>query len=134
MGSLGNPKTTHHLYPAFPSNIPTAPLVSISLRKLQANDEAESAAFFKAAREYGFFYMKLDDSELGESIIDGAEQLQTLQQEFFKRPHEEKEEFARVKIDPFFGYRKTELKWKDDEGRVMRNEMYNVSLSLPSVY
>lgn len=128
MGSIESPKTTHHLYPPFPSNITTAPLVSISLNKLQSGDAAESKAFFDAARNLGFFYLHLEGSELGESIIHGAEQLQAIQQQFFKRPNEEKEEFSRAKIDPFFGYRKIDLKMKDAEGNDMRNEMYNVSL------
>ena len=126
MGST-DPQTTHHLYPPFASDITTAPLVSLSLRKLQSGDDAESKAFFAAAKNLGFFYMDLEGSTLGESIINGAERLQTLQQQFFKRPHEEKEEFSRTKIDPFFGYRKVDLGVRDGEGREMRNEMYNVS-------
>lgn len=126
MGSVGV-ATTHHLYPPFPDDITTAPLVSISLRKLQAGDEAESKAFFDAARNLGFFYLNLEGSTLGESIVNGAEQLQQIQQEFFKQPHEEKEEYLREKIDAFFGYRKVELEFKHEDGTPMRNEMYNVS-------
>ena len=126
MGSIGV-ATTHHLYPPFPDNITTAPLVAISLSKLEAGDESESAAFFEAAQNLGFFYMKLEGSATGERIIDGAEQLHKIQQQFFKRPNEEKEEYAREKIDPFFGYRVVELKERDEEGRAKRNETYNVS-------
>jgi isopenicillin N synthase-like dioxygenase len=131
MGSMGV-STTHHLYPPFPSDIKTAPLVSISLSKLEAGNEAESKAFFDAAKNLGFFYMKLEGSSLGERIVNGAEELHRLQQQFFGRPNEEKEEFAREKIDPFFGYRKVELKFKNDDGTPKRNETYNASRSIPS--
>ena len=127
MGSIGLP-TTHHLYPPFASDITTAPLVSISLTKLEAGDETESKAFYEAAKNLGFFYLKLEGSDLGERLVDGAEKLHVIQREFFKRPNEEKEEFAREKIDPFFGYRKAELpQFLNEDGTPKRNETYNVS-------
>ncbi|KAJ7780376.1 hypothetical protein B0H14DRAFT_3894052 [Mycena olivaceomarginata] len=125
MGSIG-PATCHHLYPPFPSDIPTAPLVSISLAKLESGEEEESNAFFEACKNLGFFYMNTEGSELGDNLIFEAEQLHGVQQEFFKRPNEEKEEYARGKIDPFFGYRHVELKIKDQDGRPKRNETYNM--------
>ena len=137
MGSVGV-ATSHHLYPPFPEDITTAPLVSISLSKLEAGNESESKAFFEAAQNLGFFYMKLEGSALGERIINGAEALHGIQQEFFKRPNEEKENYAREKIDAFMGYRRVELKENDEQGRPKRNETYNVSRtfavsSLPSL-
>ena len=125
--------TTHHLYPPFPDTITTAPLVTISLAKLEGGDEDESKAFFEAAKNLGFFYMKLEGSSLGERMVDEAEQLHKLQQQFFKRPNEEKEMYAREKIDPFFGYRNVSLNEKDEEGREKRNETYNVNFHLISI-
>lgn len=127
MGSIGLP-TSHHLYPPFPKDIKTAPLVSISLDKLQAGDENESNSFYDAATGLGFFYLKLGDSELGEKIVNEAEQLNDLQQEFYKLPQEEREEFAREKIDAFFGYRQVPLDATDEDGNTLRNETYNVSI------
>ncbi|KAJ7265313.1 hypothetical protein C8J57DRAFT_1450644 [Mycena rebaudengoi] len=125
MRSTG-PTTCHHLNPPLPSDIPTAPLVSISLAKLESGDEEESNAFFGACKNLGFFYMNTEGSELGNNLIFEAEQLHEVQQEFFKRPNEEKEEYARETIDPFFGYRHGELKIKDQDGRPKRNETYNM--------
>jgi len=125
MGSVGLP-TSHHLYPPFPDDIKTAPLVSISLDKLQGGDEEESKAFFEASKGLGFFYLKLDESELGQKIVSEAEQLNDLQQAFYKRPQEEREEFAREKIDAFFGYRQVQLKVTDENGSPLRNETYNM--------
>jgi isopenicillin N synthase-like dioxygenase len=132
MGSAGI-STSHHLYPPFPEDITTAPLVSVSLSKLESGDETESQAFYDAAKKLGFFYLNLEGSSLGESIVKGAEKLHKLQQEFFKRPNAEKEEFSREKIDPFFGYRKAELPYKDEDGQPKRNETYNVRSQCPCI-
>ncbi len=58
------PATSHHQYPPFADGVTTAPLVSISLASLEADDASESAAFFKASRELGFFYMDMNGSAL----------------------------------------------------------------------
>ena len=126
MGSIG-PATTHHLYPPFPPNITTAPLVSISLAKLEAGDEDESKAFFEASKNLGFFYLNTEGSTLGDKLVSEAEELHEVQQEFFKQPNEEKEQYAREKIDPFFGYRHGDLNMKDEDGTPKRNETYNVN-------
>ena len=123
MGSMGeNPTTSHHLYPPFPEDIPTAPLVSINLSRLEAGDEAESKAFFEASKNLGFFYLQLSDSGLGGKIVEEAEQLNALQKQFFELPDEVKEEYAREKIDSFMGYRAAKL--TGEEGG--RNETLNV--------
>lgn len=123
MGSLA-PKTSHHDYPPFATDINTAPLVSLSLAKLQSHDPQESTAFFKACKTLGFFYLDCSSSALGESLVEEAEQLLRVQKEFFARPEGEREEFAREKIDAFFGYRYGVVKAGEGEGR--RNETYNV--------
>lgn len=127
MGSIG-PQTSHNDYPPFPSNIKTAPLVSISLAKLENNDASESAAFFEACKNLGFFYLDTSNSALGDHLVSEAEELLQLQKQFFARPNEEKEQFAREKIDAFFGYRHGVTKVKGEDGEFRRNEMYNVSL------
>ena len=130
MGSIGL-QTAHDSYPPFPTDIRTAPLVSISLSKLQHGDEAESAAFYTACKDLGFFYLELSGTEVGEAIIAEAEQLDTLQRRFWKLPQAEREAFAREKIDAFFGYRQVKLGVVGEDGVEERNETYNVS-STPS--
>ncbi len=120
------PATTHHLYPPFPAELPTAPLVSVSLAKLKASDGAESKAFFDACRSLGFFYLDTTGSPLGCSLVAEAERLNDLQARFFKMPNHEKEEYAREKVDPFFGYRHGDLGTCHDDGTPKRNESYNV--------
>lgn len=123
------PATSHHQYPPFAQDIPTAPLVSISLSKLEVNDGPESLAFFNACKRLGFFYLSMEGSTLGEGIVTEAEQLHVIQQEFFASPSEEKEKYAREKLDPFFGYRHSVLDTKNEDGTTRRNELYNVCAS-----
>ena len=123
-------KTSHHLYPPFADGIITAPLVSISLSKLEADDGAESLAFFKASKDLGFFYLSMEGSALGEKLVSQAEQLHVLQKEFHSLPNQEKDKFAREKIDPFFGYRLMGEKEMED-GTIQRNETYNVNRLTP---
>ncbi|KAH8812925.1 hypothetical protein F5884DRAFT_318708 [Xylogone sp. PMI_703] len=120
------PETCHHLYPPFPEDLTTAPLVSISLAKLEANDEAESKAFFEAAKKLGFFYLSTEGSQLGETLVSQAEQLHRVQKEFHDLSNSEKELYAREKIDEFFGYRFGEIGEKRDDGTRARNETYNM--------
>ena len=119
-------KTSHHLYPPFPDDLATAPLTTISLAKLENSDGAESTAFFDACRNLGFFYLDTEGSILGDCLVEEAEQLHNLQQQFFKLPHETKEQFSREKVDPFFGYRFGLMDTKEDDGTPRRNETYNV--------
>lgn len=133
MGSIG-PQTSHDDYPPFPEGIKTAPLVSISLSKLEANNPEESTAFFQASKDLGFFYLDTSDSPLGDHLVSEAEQLLQLQKQFFGRPNEEKEQFAREKIDAFFGYRHGVTKVRNENGELRRNEMYNVSPSIWPCY
>ncbi|KAK5683915.1 hypothetical protein LTS10_003778 [Elasticomyces elasticus] len=118
------PATSHHLYPPFPSDIPTAPLVSVSLAKLEASDGKESQAFFDACKSLGFFYLDTSDSPLGNELVSEAEQLHELQKEFFTLAHEKKENYARERVDPFFGYRHGMM----SDGQ--RNETYNCYMKM----
>jgi hypothetical protein len=118
--------TSHDKYPPFASNVTTAPLVTISLSKLEKNDPAESAAFFEASKSLGFFYLDMNGSELGERMVIEAEKLHALQVEWFKTPKEEKDEFRQEKIGPFYAYRPIDQKEMDDDGLPKRNESYNV--------
>ncbi|KAL6695226.1 hypothetical protein J3F84DRAFT_376453 [Trichoderma pleuroticola] len=120
------PATSHHLYPPFPDGVVTAPLVSISLAELEADNVAASEALFKASKELGFFYLKMDGSSLGEKIVLLAEELHALQNKFDDLPFAEKDQFAREKLHPFFGYRHSEIGPIREDGTRDRNELYNM--------
>jgi isopenicillin N synthase-like dioxygenase len=128
-------QTSHSQHPPFPSGIPSAPLVSISLAKLESRDAAESQSFYKACKSLGFFYLDMQGSALGEEIVSLSEEVHSLQKQFHALPNEVKEEYLREKIDAFFGYRILGEREMED-GSVGRNENYNVCkaicLTLPS--
>lgn len=117
---------SHHLYPPFPDGVATAPLVSVSLAELEADNVAASEALFKASKELGFFYLDMDGSPLGEKIVLLAEGLNTLQKKFDDLPFAEKDQFSREKLHPFFGYRHSEIGPVREDGTRDRNELYNV--------
>ena len=119
--------TSHSQYPPFPSNLPAAPLVSVSLAKLEANDPSESQAFYNASKDLGFFYLNMEGSTLGATIVEQAEQLHLVQKQFHALPNSEKDDYLIGKIDPFFGYR-IFAERKMPDGTVTRNENYNVCL------
>lgn len=122
-------KTSHHTYPPLATSLPTAPLISISLASLESNDAATSAALYQASKDLGFFYLSMEGSKLGEAIVAEAEELHNVQKQFHALPNEEKEEYLREKIDPFFGYRVLGG-FEQPDGSVGRNENYNVCLSV----
>lgn len=45
--------------PPFPHDVPTTPLLRLSLRKLLDDDKKESDRFFRAYTDLGFFYLEL---------------------------------------------------------------------------
>lgn len=116
--------TGHHLLPPFAEGVKTAPLVSISLAKLEAHDAAESQAFYNASKDLGFFYLNMKGSEIGEKIVSCAEQLHQVAHDFFGLPSREKDDFAREKLDPFFGYRLFRERI-NEAGKTERDENYN---------
>lgn len=59
----------------FPKNVPTAPLLRISLSKLSNHDEEESKRFFEACKDLGFFYLDLGGTLEGQSILKDANNL-----------------------------------------------------------
>jgi isopenicillin N synthase-like dioxygenase len=120
------PSTSHHTLPAFPPELATAPLVSLSLAKLEVSESAESTRLFQACKDLGFFYLDMLGSSLGETIVQQAEDLNKLQTEFFSLDYTVKDQYGRDKIDPFFAYRFASAGVTHD-GKELRNESYNVS-------
>jgi isopenicillin N synthase-like dioxygenase len=81
----------------FPSDINTAPLVHISLEKLEAGDNQESTKVFEACKKAGFFILNLQNVPLGESLMDDADALMALSEELFAIELAEKLKFRMPK-------------------------------------
>jgi len=128
---MERPQTSHNKYPPFPDDIDAAPLVSISLRKLEANDAAEADRLFEASKALGFFYLDMYDSELGHRVIRGSEGLNELQERWWALPNSEKDKYGRPHLHDFFAYRYGEVPGVlDANGDPIRNQNYNVSTRL----
>ncbi|RFU30437.1 hypothetical protein B7463_g5924, partial [Scytalidium lignicola] len=113
--------------PPFPTNVPTAPLVTISLRKLEANDQAEHARLFEVAKAIGFFYLDMRSSPTGESLLQEADLLFALMENFFGLPLEEKQKYDFAAKKMYYGYKGMGKEVVDGKGTKDRNEIYNIS-------
>lgn len=120
--------TCHDSLPDFPSDVATAPLVTLDLAKLLQDEESESSAFYSAAQELGFFYLNLKTSPFGAEMIECAEQLRLLAIRFSNLPREEKDKYSQESIGPFYAWRYKETDQVDAQGNMKYSESYNVCL------
>ena len=111
--------------PLFPNNVPTAPLLRLSLVKLLDRDAEEVERFLRACEDLGFFY--LDLSGPGDSILSDADQLFNVGAQLFDIPLEEKKQYDFSHKKSYFGYKGYGAAIVDKAGNLDRNEFYNVS-------
>jgi isopenicillin N synthase-like dioxygenase len=116
-----NDLRNYHGMAPFPDNVPTAPLLQISLEKLLGGDGEERERLWKACCDLGFFYLdlrrtsptgsgnKAATSNYGGTEVDGeallrfAEELFLVQKSFFKLPVEEKQKYDYKDRGSYFG-------------------------------
>lgn len=110
--------------PDFPGDVAIAPLLRLSLEKLQQKDEAEIERFIRACEDLGFFY--LDLSGPGKQLLDGASKLFQVGEALFDLPVEEKQKYDFMNQNSYFGYKGFGANIVDREGNKDRNEFYNV--------
>ncbi len=126
------PEHTFATFPPFPDDVPTAPLVTLSLAKLQsapATSNPESQALFDCAKSLGFFYLDMRGSPEGETLLDGAERLHELEKKFFDLSEEEREVSSRERKNDgngYFGWKKMGTTVMDKNGTIDRYETFNV--------
>lgn len=119
--------------PPFPSTIPTAPLLRLSLSKLLAHDGPEIQRLTRASEDIGFFYLDLQDSEHGRGLLDDADALFGVGEELFMLDVSEKERFDFSARGSYFGYKGVGKGVVDKDGGADRNEFFNV-LFFPALY
>lgn len=99
------PTASHfNRYPPFPENVPVAHLPRVSLAKLVANDDAESAQLFRACRETGFFLVDLRGSGEGETMLKDAELAFDWSEKIYQIDQEELMRHAFKPPESLFGY------------------------------
>ena len=90
--------------PPFPASIPTAPLLRISLAKLISNDAKESARFFQACKDLGFFYLDLQDVPEGQEILRDLDNLFDIGRRLFDLELEEKQKYDFSGQGSYYGW------------------------------
>lgn len=116
--------------PTFPDNVPTAPLLRISLARLVANDAAEEERLWRACCDLGFFYLDCRDSSsnnLGNNLVDNANKLFDLGDRVFSLPVEEKQKYDMMGENSYYGYKGYGAGVIDKKGTRDRTEFWNLS-------
>ena len=128
--------------PSFPDDVPTAPLLRISLQKLLDSNSEELRRLWSACTELGFFYLDLRNVKSDNGTLDGnayvqeADRLFDVSEEFFSLPVDEKSKYDFKDQGSYFGYKGYGGGITDKKGTPDRNEFYNASLPytwLPSM-
>ncbi|KAK6380673.1 uncharacterized protein PV06_09834 [Exophiala oligosperma] len=119
------PTQTFRDMPLFPNDVPTAPLLRLSLAKLINRDHDEINRFVRACEDLGFFY--LDLSGPGDSLLADADLLFQVGEQLFDLPVDEKKKYDFMHKNSYFGYKGFGANVVDRHGNLDRNEFYNVS-------
>ncbi|KAJ5619987.1 hypothetical protein N7510_003971 [Penicillium lagena] len=113
--------------PPFPDDVPTAPLLRLSLGKLLAGDVAEVERLFQVSVDLGFCYLDLHDSAPGNCLLDDADNLFQIGEKLFELSLEEKKKYDFSAQKSYFGYKAQGAGVIDKQGNLDRHEFYNVS-------
>jgi isopenicillin N synthase-like dioxygenase len=131
------PHDTFWDLPPFPNNVPTAPLLRISLEQLLRRNEEEQERCWKACCELGFFYLDLRTSATdteqatdGGGLLHDANRLFEVMKGFFDLEVQEKIKFDFKDRGSYFGYKGYGDGFIDKQGTRDRNEFYNVQCPL----
>jgi hypothetical protein len=79
--------------PAFPDNVPIAPVCTVSLVRLRSGDGGTAKNLLSACQELGFFLLDLRGDALGESLIDDIDQLFDATKDIMNLPQDVKKEY-----------------------------------------
>ncbi|KXS97951.1 hypothetical protein AC578_3391 [Pseudocercospora eumusae] len=113
-------------YPPFPEGLNTIELQTISLHKIQNGDQAEQDRMFEACKGWGFFYLDLSDSQEGQTIHKGADEIARVGEKIMALPVEEK-----MKYEPepgeIIGYKKVGRTLVDKDKTPDTAEFFNVA-------
>jgi isopenicillin N synthase-like dioxygenase len=89
--------------PAFPDDVPTAPMHTISLAELSAGNKSVANDVLAACQELGFFLLDLRGDQLGESVIKEVDELFEAGKDIMNLPDEVKDNFQHDPPRSFLG-------------------------------
>ncbi|KAJ4290509.1 hypothetical protein N0V90_010726 [Kalmusia sp. IMI 367209] len=114
--------------PPFPDNVPTAPLLRISLSKLLHHDAEEKERCWDACCQLGFFYLDLGEENGGDvAVLQYVEHLFKVMKSFFELEVGEKAKYDFADQGSYFGYKGYGKGIVDSKGTRDQNEFYNIS-------
>ncbi|KAK7182266.1 hypothetical protein DPSP01_006983 [Paraphaeosphaeria sporulosa] len=119
--------SNEELFASFPADVPTAPLVTISLKKIVSDDVHERERLFEASKSLGFFYLDLRECTDGESLLKGSDKMFDLNEKFYHLPIDEKRKYDFAAKGMYFGYKGIGAEVIDGKGTKDKNEIYNIS-------
>ena len=79
--------------PPFPSDLPVAPLLKLSLAELSAGDATERGQLLRASIEQGFFLLDLRETSKGQRLLNDVDEAFKIGQRFFAEDAETKMAF-----------------------------------------
>lgn len=124
--ALTAPKQSFPNLPPFPTDVPTAPLLRLSLSSLLSRDNEEVNRFNRACEDLGFFYLDLTGCAQGEKLLSQADSMFGIGEQLLGLPVEEKVKYDFSKDNSYFGYKGMGTNVIDRKGNLDRNEFYNV--------
>lgn len=90
--------------PPFPDHVPVAPLYTVSLAQLHAQDAAATSKVLRACQELGFFLLDLHNDPLGEVVMGEVDALFAAGEDIMNLPDEVKAQFQHDPPKSFLGY------------------------------
>ncbi|KAG9186264.1 hypothetical protein G6011_02820 [Alternaria panax] len=135
-----SPSPQHESFPdlpTFPNNVPTAPLLRISLQKLLDHNEEEQNRCWQACCELGFFYLDIRTCDSnntnngtvmdGNALLEDVDRLFEVMRDLYDLEVAEKVKYDFKDQGSYFGYKGYGEGIVDKQGTKDRNEFYNIS-------
>jgi isopenicillin N synthase-like dioxygenase len=114
--------------PPFPSDVPLAPIATVSSKALLSRNADAREAVLKATQTAGFFYLDLRDSPEGQTLLSEADSLHELAQSAFTIPLDEKVKYQLINSISLFGYKPAgTVKRTDPDARPDATEFFNIA-------
>lgn len=89
--------------PAFPDDVPTAPMHTIALAGLSSGDQSAAKSVLDACQELGFFLLDLRGDALGDTMINEIDSLFGAGKDIMHLPNEVKDKYQHDLPKSFLG-------------------------------
>ena len=114
--------------PPFPEGLSLAPIAVVSSQKLLDGDGNEATRVLAATQGHGFFYLDLQGTSPGETLLAEAEQLHALAKAVFSVPLPEKRQYDLERGVSLFGYKPAgAVKTTDRDHRLDTTEFFCIA-------